>query len=69
MALEVKPIKRVFKYHGVTLPDPNPALGIDGVRDVLANTHPDIANAAIDGPVIKGEVHTYTFVRSIGVKG
>ena len=67
--LKATPIVRKFVYNGVTLPDPNPALGIDGVRDVLANTHPEIANAAIDGPVTKGAEHTYTFVRSVGQKG
>jgi len=69
MALTAQPIVRKFKYNGVDLPDPNPALGIDGVRDILANTHPEIANAAIDGPTVKGEVHTYTFVKSVGTKG
>jgi PRTRC genetic system protein C len=67
--MEAKAIVRQFVYNGVKLPDPNPSLGIEGVRDILAQTHPEIANAAIDGPVTKGEIHTYTFVRSVGTKG
>ena len=69
MAIKVESITRKFSYNGVDLPDPNPSLGIDAVREVFAQSHPEIANAAIDGPVTKGSVHTYTFVRSVGEKG
>jgi PRTRC genetic system protein C len=62
-------ITRQFIYNGITLPDPNPSANLDTVRDVLAATHPEIANAAIEGPVVKGGTHTYTFVRSVGTKG
>jgi PRTRC genetic system protein C len=67
--IETKAIIRKFIYNGTELPDPNPAATIEGVRDILASTHAEIATAAIDGPDIKGEVHTYTFVRSVGTKG
>ena len=69
MALEAKAIVRKFVWKGTELPDPNPSAGIDAVRDVLTHTHPEIANAAIDGPKVNGEVHTYTFVASVGTKG
>ena len=69
MALTIAPIQRKFSYNGVNLPDPNPALGIDQVREIFTATHPEIANAAIDGPILKGDTHTYTFVRSVGTKG
>jgi PRTRC genetic system protein C len=62
------PIIRKFIYNGTELPDPNRALGVEGVRDILAQTHPEIANAAVDMKQ-KGEVQTYTFVRSVGTKG
>jgi PRTRC genetic system protein C len=69
MPLTASPLTRKFVYNGTELPDPNPALDINGVRDVLAQTHPEIANAAIDGPKQNGNVQTYTFVRSVGTKG
>ena len=69
MALTAKSIVRKFLFKGTEMPDPNPAIGIEGVRDILSQTHAEIANAAIDGPKIVGEVHTYTFVVSVGVKG
>ncbi len=69
MPLEAKAIVRKFIYNGTELPDPNPAANIEAVRDILAQTHAEIANAAIDGPKQVGEVLTYTFVKSVGTKG
>jgi PRTRC genetic system protein C len=69
MGLKVETIVRKFTYNGVNLPDPNPALPINEVQGIFAHSHPEIANAAIDGPAVKGNVHTYTFVRSVGTKG
>jgi len=67
--MEAQVITRKFIYNGTELPDPNPAAGVEHVRDALAATHPELATAAIDGPEVKGAVHTYTFVRSVGTKG
>jgi len=39
------------------------------VRDLLSHAHPEIANAAIDGPKVQGATHAYTFVASVGEKG
>ena len=69
MALTVQTIVREFTYNGVKIPDPNPAAGIEAVRDILTHTHAEIANAAVDGPKVNGNVHTYTFVKSVGTKG
>ena len=69
MPIKVETLTRKFIYNGTELPDPNPAAGIEAVRDVLAQTHPEIANAAIDGPKQVGAVQTYTFVKSVGTKG
>jgi len=69
MPLKIETIQREFRYNGVKLPDPSPTLSIDAVREIFTTTHPEIANAAIDGPTVKGNVHTYTFVRSVGEKG
>ena len=69
MAVKVSATVRKFTYNGVNLPDPNPALPINEVQGIFAHSHPEIANAAIDGPVVKGNVQTYTFVKSVGTKG
>ena len=67
--LQAQAITRKFVWKGTELPDPNPAGTIESVRDVLTHTHPEIANAAVDGPKVDGAVHTYTFVASVGTKG
>lgn len=69
MALVAKPLIRKFVYNGTEIPDPNPAASLDTVRDLLAQTHPEIANAALDGPKQAGAVQTYTFIKSVGEKG
>lgn len=69
MAIEAAPIVRKFVYNGTELPDPNPNLNADEVQNILAATHPELANAAIDGPVMKDGKQTYTFIKSVGTKG
>ena len=69
MAIKVNEIVRTFNFNGASLPDPNPAASLDTVRDLLAGTYPEIATAALDGPKGKGHQHTYTFTKSVGVKG
>ena len=67
--MKVEKIIRVFTWKGTKLPDPNPAGSIESVRDTLTHTHPEIANAVIDGPKVEGATHTYNFVASVGTKG
>ena len=68
MAISASPLVREFIYNGTKLPDPNPSLSLDQVRDIFAQSHPEITNAAID-TAQKGGTITHTFVRSVGVKG
>jgi PRTRC genetic system protein C len=67
--MEASAITREFVYNGTKLPDPNPTLNIDQVRDILTTSHPELANAAIDGPEVKGDRHVFAFVKSVGTKG
>jgi PRTRC genetic system protein C len=60
---------REFVYNGSKLPDPNPSAGIEQVRDILSSSHPELANAAIEGPTIKDGKQVFTFIRSVGTKG
>ena len=62
-------ITRSFKYNSVTLPDPNPALGPDQIREFYATQYPELNNAVVEGPVTKNAVATYTFTRAAGAKG
>jgi len=69
MAIKINAIVRTFHFNGAKLPDPNPAASLDTVRDLLAGTYPEIATASLEGPKGKGHQHSYTFVKSVGVKG
>jgi PRTRC genetic system protein C len=41
--MKVTALPRNFSYAGVTLPDPNPGLSVDQVRDVLSDDEADVA--------------------------
>ncbi|HEX2543284.1 MAG TPA: PRTRC system protein C [Ramlibacter sp.] len=63
------PIVRAFRYNSITLPDPNPALGPDQVREFYASQYPELNNAVVEGPVTRNATSTYTFLRAAGAKG
>jgi PRTRC genetic system protein C len=70
---ELTPIKtqllaREFYFHGIRLPDPNPDMTVDQVRDVFTPTYPEIATASLVGPEDHGDVVRFTFSRAIGSK-
>jgi len=70
MALQRQELRRVFIYSGVMLPDPDPALRPDLVRDLLAAAgRPDLSSAEIRGPETVGDELHYTFHRAVGTKG
>lgn len=62
-------ISRSFRYNSITLPDPNPALGPDQVREFYASQYPELNNAVVEGPVTRDATATYTFTRAAGAKG
>lgn len=62
-------LSRVFKHGSLTLPDPNPRLTAEQVRDSYASTYPELATALIKGPDYAKGKETYTFKESIGAKG
>lgn len=67
--LTVAGLKREFVYGNQVIPDPNPALSIDQVRDALTAAYPEIATAALAGPEVTDTTMRYTFSRAIGSKG
>ena len=54
---------------GQKLPDPDPKLSPEEVRNLYAHQYPDIATAAITGPEAVGDKLRYQFTRAIGSKG
>lgn len=67
MTIEKTP--RVFRYSGLSLPDPDEGLSVENVRSMYAATYPEITTAAVTGPeAIDGKL-VYTFTKAIGTKG
>lgn len=69
MALQASALPREFFYNGSRIPDPDPKMDIEQVRDLLAPSYPEIATATMTGPEDTGTALRYTFARAIGSKG
>jgi len=67
--MEVHRLEREFHYSGVKLPDTNPTMSLEQVRDAYTAIYPEIATAAIEGPETANGKLVYRFVRAIGAKG
>lgn len=68
MSIDVRPIQRVFRYNGFTLPDV-PGLAPREVRDLYSAQYPELVSAEVEA----GEVHhgeqEFVFRKTVGVKG
>ncbi|MBB3259973.1 PRTRC genetic system protein C [Paraburkholderia bannensis] len=67
--MQIETLAREFVYNGARLTDPAPSFTLQQVRDFYANTYPEIVNAEIEGPEVRGNRHVYTFRRAVGTKG
>jgi PRTRC genetic system protein C len=68
-SLNPKALLREFFYNGVRIPDPDPAMTVEQVRDLLTPNFPEMATAFVSGPEDTGNELRYTFSRAIGTKG
>jgi PRTRC genetic system protein C len=69
MALQVTDLKRVFKFNGEELPDPDPNYSTDEVIGYYSVKYPELTTATVAGPNINGEVAEYEFKTTVGTKG
>jgi PRTRC genetic system protein C len=69
MALQASALPREFLYNGSRIPDPDPKMDIEQVRDLLAPSYPEIVTATMTGPEDTGTALRYTFSRAIGSRG
>lgn len=67
--IEARVLSRGFSYNGVKLPDPDPRMTPDEVKNLYSNQYPELTSAAITGPEVSGDHLQYSFVRAIGTKG
>lgn len=70
MAIEVAKMPRVFEFNGVILPDINPVMSIEQIRDSYVSAYPDLATATKEGPETTSDgKQKITFRRAVGSKG
>jgi PRTRC genetic system protein C len=69
MALQASTLPREFFYNGSRIPDPDPKMNVEEVRELLTTSYPEIATATMTGPEDTGTALRYTFLRAIGSKG
>jgi PRTRC genetic system protein C len=67
--LKTSTLPREFVFNGSRIPDPDPQMSIDQVRDLLTPSYPEIATATMTGPEDTGTSLRYSFSRAIGSKG
>jgi PRTRC genetic system protein C len=56
---KIENIKRVFKYNGKILDDPDPKLKPREVLEVFSRLYPALTNGEIDGPHQEGNEETW----------
>ena len=69
MAIQTQAHTRSFNNNGLDLPDPGSEMSPGDVRDLFSATYPELANAEIVGPEVRGDRLAYTFRRAAGTKG
>lgn len=67
--MTIEKTSRLFRYAGITLPDPDGRLAVESVRSLYAATYPEITTAALTGPETVDGRLVYTFTKAIGTKG
>src|ERR1700750_186767 len=58
MAMQASTLPREVFYNGSRIPDPNPKMQIDQVRELLTPSYPEIATATMTGPEDTGACAT-----------
>lgn len=68
-SLTTQMLRRQFHYQGASLPDPDPNMTPDQVRELFTPQYPELATAVMTGPEDCDGTLRYTFSRAIGSKG
>ncbi len=58
---KAKNLVRVFRSGSVQLPDPDPSMKPEQVRELYAANHTHLANAVVEGPTTEGDYLVYEF--------
>ena len=66
---KIKEVTRSFEYNGVRLPDINPDLSVDQIKEHYATTFPELSTASAETGAIHDGKQIIRFARSLGTKG
>lgn len=71
MSLTPVAVSTIFLYNGRTLaaPPSDTPMSAEEVKTFYSAIHPDLLNAAIEGPRFEGDQVIYEFRRGVGTKG
>lgn len=69
MALNLTGLKRVFKFGGRTLSDPDKSMTPDEVMNFYAGTYPELTTSNVHGPKVENDKAVYEFKTTVGTKG
>jgi PRTRC genetic system protein C len=69
MSLTASAIQRTFFYNGRALPDPDPTMTPEQVKQYYSAIHAELTNAVVEGGSLAGNTQTFEFRRGIGTKG
>ncbi|MBU2434591.1 PRTRC system protein C [Accumulibacter sp.] len=71
MSLTATAVTTVYLYNGRTLqaPPSDTPMTPDQVKQFYSAIHPDLLNAAVEGPRFEGDQVIYEFKRGVGTKG
>ncbi|TAK06512.1 MAG: PRTRC system protein C [Candidatus Manganitrophaceae bacterium] len=67
--MDVQIVKRCFRYSALELPDPDPAMSPERVKEFYAAVYPELTQAVVEEPERKGATQIYKFTRAVGTKG
>ena len=67
--LKTSTLPREFVLNGARIPDPDPQMSVEQVRELITPSYPEIATATMTGPEDTGTSLRYSFYRAIGSKG
>ena len=67
--LKTSTLPREFVLNGARIPDPDPQMTVDRVRDLLRPSYLEIATATMTGPEDTGTSLRYSFSRAVGFEG
>lgn len=69
MGIQVTALDREYRYNGIKLPDPDPAMHPEAARDYYAMMYPELVKATVSEPKHEGDKVIYEFINAVRTKG